>query len=142
MVARSCGCAYGARVRIGVVVVGLLAGVLVSACSSSFLGQDAAVACGWEERDEPIVSALDASPEQLARNADRARTRLAAAQRVVESDDRFAVLLEALQETSQFAEELSGLSRNQIAAIDNERWDFAKYTQAIARDQCEQLAAV
>ena len=30
----------------------------------------------------------------------------------------------------------------QIAAIDNERWDFAKYTQAVARDQCEQLAAV
>jgi hypothetical protein len=129
-------------VRNGVVVVGLLVGVLVSACSSSTLDQDAAVACGWEERYEPIVSAMDASPEQLAQNADRAQTRLTAAQRVVESDDRFVVLLEALQETSDFANELSGLTRAQIVAIENERWDFAKYTQAVARDQCEQLATV
>ena len=61
---------------------------------------------------------------------------------MVESDDRFVVLLEALQETSDFANELSGLTRAQIVAIENERWDFAKYTQAVARDQCEQLATV
>ncbi|MEY2989779.1 MAG: hypothetical protein RLZZ163_695, partial [Actinomycetota bacterium] len=27
-------------------------------------------------------------------------------------------------------------------SIPNSRWDFAKYAQAAARDQCEQLAAV
>ncbi len=133
--------AYGARVRRGVVVV-LAAGMLVAACSTSTLGDDAATACGWEEPSEPVVSAVDATPAQLSRNADRARTRLAAARRVVDSDDRFAPLLEALQETATFADEIAGLSGEQIAAIENERWDFAKYTQAVARDQCEQLAAV
>jgi len=133
--------AYGAWVRRGVVVV-LVAGMLVAGCSTSTLGDDAATACGWEEPSEPIVSAVDATPAQLARNAERARTRLDAARRVVDSDERFAPLLEALQETAQFADEIAGLSGEQIAAIDNERWDFAKYTQAVARDQCEQLGAV
>ncbi|HEV8023837.1 MAG TPA: hypothetical protein VGP37_03005 [Candidatus Nanopelagicales bacterium] len=127
--------------RGGVVVV-LVAGVLLAACAPSTMEQDAATACGWDEPSEPIVSAIDASPEQLSRNAARAQVRLAAAEQVVAADDRFAPLVEALQETSNFADELSGLSQEQIAAIENQRWDFAKYTQAVARDQCEQLAAV
>lgn len=134
-------CTYGDDVRGGVVVV-LVAGVLLAACAPSTMEQDAATACGWDEPSEPIVSAIDASPEQLSRNAARAQVRLAAAKQVAQADDRFAPLLEALQETSDFADELSGLSREQIAAIENQRWDFAKYTQAVARDQCEQLAAV
>ena len=34
------------------------------------------------------------------------------------------------------------LSAEEIAAVPNDEWDFAKYTQAVARDQCAQLARV
>jgi len=85
---------------------------------------------------------VDSTPEDLVRNVDRAQRRLAAAEQVADADSRFAVLVEALSETAAFAEELASLSRAEIVAIDNERWDFAKYVQAVARDQCEQLSAV
>ena len=41
-----------------------------------------------------------------------------------------------------FAEELLGMTNDEIAQIPASRWDFAKYTQAVARDQCEQLQAL
>lgn len=119
-----------------------IAGIFVAGCASSSLADDAAIACGWDEPREPVVSAVDASSEQLARNAARAERRLRAAERVVAEDDRFAALVDALAETADFAVELQDMSRAQITAIENERWDFAKYAQAVARDQCEQLAAV
>lgn len=122
--------------------LGLVLGLALTGCSSSDMSGDAGIACGWDEAVEPIVAAADATPEQLARNADRAEQRLAAARRVVEQDERFAPLAEALEETSNFADELTKMDRTQIQAIGNERWDFAKYAQAVARDQCEQLAAV
>jgi hypothetical protein len=122
----------------------LMATAVMSAagCSSSSLAPDAAIACGWNEPDSPIVSALEADDQQLAENAQRATSRLEAARRVAEADGRFGALVEALQETADFAVELTTMSRPQIASIPNSRWDFAKYTQAAARDQCEQLAAV
>lgn len=133
---------YCVDVRV-VWMVGVGAGcLLLSACGSSSIAEDAATACGWEEPSEPIVSAVDSTPEELVRNVDRAQRRLAAAERVADADERFTVLVEALTETAAFAEELTSLSRAEIVAIDNERWDFAKYVQAVARDQCEQLSAV
>ena len=116
--------------------------MLLSACGSSDIGQDAATACGWNEPSEPIVSAVDSSPEELVRNVERAQLRLAAAERVADADSRFAALAEALSETADFAKELTSLTKDEIIDIDNERWDFAKYAQAVARDQCEQLAGV
>ncbi len=118
--------------------------VLISsaACSSQSIEEDAAVACGWDEPKEPIVSALDASPDQRSLNAQRADTRLAAAQRVYKADDRFGSLVDALSETADFASELESMTVGEIELIPNDRWDFAKYAQAAARDQCEQLAAV
>ena len=133
---------YCVDVRMVWIVGAGIGSLLLSACGSSSIAEDAATACGWEEPSEPIVSAVESTPEDLVRNADRAQRRLAAAERVVEADARFGVLVEALSETATFAEELASLSRAEIVAIDNERWDFAKYVQAVARDQCEQLSAV
>lgn len=127
---------------IKVLVPVCLIGLMVSGCSASTLGEDATVACGWNEPVEPIVAAGDASSEQLVTNAQRAQRRLAAAEQVVDADDRFEALVDALQETADFAEELQDMTKAQIEAIDNERWDFAKYAQAVARDQCEQLQRV
>lgn len=114
----------------------------VTGCASSSLEPDAATACGWNEPDAPVVSALDADPSLLAENVTLANTRLDAARRVAQIDSRFAPLVEALEETAAFAIELTTLSRSEIEQIPNSRWDFAKYAQATARDQCEQLAAV
>lgn len=125
-------------------MLALTAGALlaVTGCASSSLEPDAAIACGWNEPDAPVVSALDADPSQLAENVTLANTRLDAARRVAQIDPRFAPLVEALEETAAFAIELTTLSRSEIEWIPNSRWDFAKYAQATARDQCEQLAAV
>ena len=114
----------------------------LAACSSPTISDDAANACGWDEPPVPVVSAIDATAEQRAQNVQQARTRLEAAQRVVEGDDRFGALVEALSETAAFASELEWMSVDEIGQISNERWDFAKYAQAAARDQCEQLAGV
>jgi hypothetical protein len=85
---------------------------------------------------------LEADAEQRARNVQRASIRWAAAVRVADIDDRFTPLVDALQETSSFAEEIQDMTSEQIAQIPTSRWDFAKYTQAVARDQCEQLQAL
>lgn len=135
------GSTYG-----GGVVIRLLAAVasvvLLAACGTASVDRDAAIACGWNEAPESMVSAVDADSEQLARNAERARIRWEAAQRVVEADDRFTPLADALGETANFAGELAGMSAADMAAIPTARWDFAKYAQAAARDQCRQLAAL
>ena len=134
---------YGGGVRrmvgAGVVVVAL---AVASGCASSSLEPDAAMACGWNEPDAPVVSALEASPEELAENAERANTRLESARRVAAADSRFTPLVEALEETASLAAELTTMSSSEIEQIPNSRWDFAKYVQAAARDQCEQLSAV
>ncbi len=114
----------------------------LASCSTPPIADDAALACGWNEADEPVVSVLDTDPDQRARNVERATLRLEAATRVADVDDRFAPLVEALAETSSFAEELLGMTNDEIAQIPTSRWDFAKYTQAVARDQCEQLQAL
>lgn len=116
--------------------------LLVAGCGSAPSMEDAAVACGWNEAVEPVVSPLEANPDQLAQYADRARVRLAAAQRVARADERFGSLVAALTETSELADELAAMSREEIEAVPTSTWDFAKYAQAAARDQCEQLAAV
>ena len=113
-----------------------------SGCTSSSLEPDAAIACGWNEPDAPVVSALEASPDELTENAERANTRLEAARRVADADPRFTPLVEALEETAKFAAELTIMPPTEIEKIPNSRWDFAKYAQAAARDQCEQLSAV
>lgn len=114
----------------------------VTGCASSSIEPAAAIACGWNEPDAPVVSALDANSSQLSENVTLANTRLDAARRVAQIDARFTPLVEALEETAAFASELTTLSRSEIEQIPNSRWDFAKYAQAAARDQCEQLAAV
>lgn len=119
-----------------------LCAVLVTGCSSESIADDAAVACGWNEVDEPLVLPAEATPEQLRENVQRAERRLAAAQRVVEIDDRFGSLVEALAETRVFAERLRDMNPEEIDDIAVDEWDFAKYVQFVARDQCEQLAAV
>lgn len=124
------------------IVVAVLALATITGCSSSSLEPDAAIACGWNEPNEPVVSALEASPTELAENSERANTRLEAARRVANADSRFTPLVDALEETASFAAELTTMSSEQIQQIPNTRWDFAKYVQAAARDQCEQLAAV
>lgn len=134
---------YGGGVKC-IVVAGALVVALAatSGCTSSSLEPDAAIACGWREPDAPVVSALEATTEELAENAERANTRLEAARRVAASDSRFTPLVEALDATASFAAELTSMSSSEIEQIPNSRWDFAKYVQAAARDQCEQLAAV
>jgi hypothetical protein len=122
--------------------VAAVASLAVTGCATSSLKPDATVACGWSEPDTPVVSALDADADQLAQNVLLANTRLDAARRVAQIDPRFAPLVEALEETAAFAIELTTLSRTEIEQIPNARWDFAKYAQATARDQCEQLATV
>lgn len=114
----------------------------LASCSTPPIADDAALACGWNETNEPVVSVLEADAEQRARNVQRAAIRLDAAVRVADVDDRFTPLVDALQETSSFAEELLGMTNDEIAQIPTSRWDFAKYTQAVARDQCEQLQAL
>jgi hypothetical protein len=131
---------YGGGMRRTVVAV--LALAVITGCSSSSLEPDAAIACGWNEPDQPVVSALEASPDELAENAERANTRLEAARRVANDDSRFSPLVEAMEETANFAAELATMPKSQIARIPNSRWDFAKYAQAAARDQCEQLSGV
>lgn len=133
--------AYGGGVT-SKLVVAVLALVALSGCGSSSLEPDAAIACGWNEPDSPVVSALEADASQLADNVRRANSRLDAARRVAQIDPRFEPLVEALAETADFAAELTTMSRPEIEQIPNTRWDFAKYAQAAARDQCEQLAAV
>lgn len=134
---------YGGGVR-WVVVAGvvLVALTVASGCASASLEPDAAHACGWNEPDAPVVSALEASAHELAENAERANSRLEAARRVADADPRFTPLAEALEETANFAVELTSMSSSEIERIPHSRWDFAKYVQAAARDQCEQLAAV
>ena len=122
--------------------IGLVSVLAIGACSSASIDEDAALACGWNEEGEPVVSALEASPDQRAEYAERAQVRLEAARRVFAADDRFASLVEALSETAAFAVTLETLSSEEIAAVPDEEWDFAKYTQAVARDQCAQLARV
>ena len=122
-------------------MLALVAALLVG-CTSQSVAGDAAVACGWEETDEPLVLPAEATPDQLRQNVERAKRRLEAARRVVEVDDRFGPLVEALDETAQFAVRLRDMSPDEIEDIPVEDWDFAKYVQFVARDQCEQLAAV
>jgi hypothetical protein len=131
---------YGGGVRR--IVVAVVALAVITGCSSSSLEPDAAIACGWNEPDVPVVSALEASPAELAENAERANTRLEAARRVANADSRFSPLVEALEETVNFAAELATMSSSQIQQIPNSQWDFAKYAQAAARDQCAQLSGV
>ena len=100
------------------------------------------MACGWNEAIEPVVSPLQADSRQLAQYADRARVRLVAAERVARADERFGPLVSALTETSELADELATMSREEIEAVPTSRWDLAKYAQVTARDQCEQLAAL
>lgn len=130
----------------GGVVPRLLAAVTsvvsLTACGTASLAGDAAIACGWSEAPEPVVRAMDADSEQLARNAERAQIRWEAAQRIVAADDRFTPLADALGETARFAAELPEMSAADFAAIPTTRWDFAKYVQAAARDQCRQLAVL
>lgn len=133
------GCGVKWMVAAGVVGVALAA---TSGCTSASREPDAALACGWNEPDAPVVSALEASPDELAENAERANSRLEAARRVAAADSRFTPLVEALEETASFAAELTTMSSSEIEQIPNSRWDFAKYVQAAARDQCEQLAPV
>lgn len=125
---------------IGALVV--VAALSVGGCASESIAEDAAIACGWNEPDEPLVLPAEATREQLAENVDKAERRLAAAQRVVASDDRFGALVEALSETEALATRLRDMDAGQIANVSNEEWDYAKYVQFVARDQCEQLAAV
>ncbi len=125
-----------------VVIPALVASLVLVGCQSTALGPDAAIACGWNEPDSPVVSALDADSTQLTENVERANTRLEAARRVADVDPRFEPLVEALEETADFASELTTLSPTEIEGISSSRWDFAKYLQAVARDQCEQLADV
>lgn len=132
---------YGGGVKLMVVVLAVTFAA-ATGCSSPSLEPDAAIACGWTEPDTPVVSALEASLEELAENAERANSRLEAARRVAAADSRFTPLVEALEETANFAAQLTTMSSSQIQQIPNSRWDFAKYAQAAARDQCEQLAAV
>lgn len=126
-------------IRLLVAGVGVL---VLTACGTGSLAEDAAIACGWNEPAEPVVTAVDASTEQLARNAERAQVRWEAAQRLSEEDGRFSPLSEALGETARFAGELRHMSTADRAAVPTTRWDFAKYAQAAARDQCRQLAAL
>ena len=128
------------KTRYGSVIVVVV--LLSAGCASAPSMEDAAVACGWNEAVEPVVSPLQADSRQLAQYADRARVRLEAGQRVARADERFGPLAAALNETSELADELATMSREQIEAIPTSTWDFAKYAQAAARDQCEQLAAV
>ena len=133
---------YGGYMRRTVIALAVVSVLAIGACSSASIDEDAALACGWNEEGEPVVSALEASPDQRAEYAERARVRLEAARRVFAEDDRFASLVEALSETAAFAATLETLSAEEIAAVPNDEWDFAKYTQAVARDQCAQLARV
>lgn len=135
------GDSYGGGVRSRCVVVAVVA-LALAGCSAAPSAQDAAIACGWNETEEDVVSALEADPRQLAEYAARAQVRLQAAQKVARADARFGPLVAALSETAEFADELTTMSRTEIESISNERWDFAKYAQVTARDQCEQLAAV
>ena len=135
------GDSYGGGVRSRCVVVAVVA-MALAGCSAAPSAEDAAIACGWNETDEPVVSAVEADPRQLAEYASRAQMRLEAAQRVARADERFGPLVAALSETAEFADELTAMSRAEIESISNKRWDFAKYAQAAARDQCEQLAEV
>ena len=116
--------------------------VAFTACGTASLEENAAIACGWNEPAEPVVSAVEADTDQLVRNSERAHVRWKAAQQVVQADGRFAPLAEALGETARFAAELPEMSPADLAAIPATRWDFAKYAQAAARDQCRQLAAL
>lgn len=116
--------------------------LLLAGCGSAPSMEDATVACGWNEAVEPVVSPLEADSAQLAQYADRARVRLVAAQRVARADERFGPLVAALTETSELADELATMSREELEAVPTSTWDFAKYAQVTARDQCEQLAAV
>ena len=116
--------------------------LLLAGCGSAPSMEDASVACGWNEAAEPVVAPLQADSGQRAQYADRARVRLAAAQRVARADERFGALVAALTETSELADELATMSRDEIEAVPTSTWDFAKYAQVAARDQCEQLAAV
>ena len=104
------------------IVIGVVSVLVIGACSSASIDE--------------------ASPDQRAEYAERARVRLEAARRVFAADDRFAPLVEALSETAAFASTLETLSAEEIAAVPDDEWDFAKYTQAVARDQCAQLARV
>ena len=133
---------YGGFMRRTAIALAVVSALAIGACSSASIDADAALACGWNEDGEPVVSALEASPDQRAEYAERARVRLEAARRVFSADDRFASLVEALSETASFAATLETLSAEEIAAVPDDEWDFAKYTQAVARDQCAQLARV
>ena len=133
---------YGGHMRRTAIALGVVSMLAIGACSSASIDEDAAIACGWNEAGEPVVSALEASPDQRAEYAERAQVRLEAARRVFAADDRFASLVEALSETAAFAVTLETLSAQEIAAVPDDEWDFAKYTQAVARDQCAQLARV
>lgn len=134
--------ALAARSTVLATVLAPVLAVTLTACSTPSLEQDAAVACGWDEPEETVVSAIEATLEQRADNARRASIRFAAAERVAAVDDRFVALVDALRETAEFAAEIETMTPSAIASIPGERWDFAKYTQAAARDQCEQLARV
>ena len=89
----------------------------------------------WCRRSKPRPISVRSTPSGH-RFASRQRRRVFAA------DDRFASLVEALSETAAFAVTLETLSAQEIAAVPDDEWDFAKYTQAVARDQCAQLARV
>ena len=102
------------------IVIGAVSVLAIGACSSASVDEDAALACGWNEEGEPVVSALQASPDQRAEYAERARIRLEAARRVFAADDRFAPLVEALSETAAFAATLETLSAEEVAAVPND----------------------
>ena len=120
----------------------LVSVVLVAAagCGASVATDDAALACGWNEPELPAISVAQANPQQLARNTQKAAVRFEAAERVAEADGRFEVLAQALEEILLLAREVESMTDTE--RLSSDRWDFAKYAQAVARDQCEQLQAV
>ncbi len=119
---------------------GLLVCMALAGCGASIAAEDAARACGWDEPEQPAVAVSQADHEQLVRNTQMATVRFAAAERIAEADGRFAVLAQALGEILDLAREVESMSDTE--RLSSDRWDFAKYAQAVARDQCEQLQAV
>lgn len=90
----------------------------------------------------PALPASDSSPSDLAFNASAARVRAEAAAVVVAWDGSFSPLGESLGWLSSFASSLAADPLTAPAGVSREDWDFAKYAQAVAADQCAQLYRV
>ena len=57
---------YGGFMRRTAIALAVVSALAIGACSSASIDEDAALACGWNEDGEPVVSALEASPDQRA----------------------------------------------------------------------------